>query len=156
MQITNTTKIPTERIRELIRLVRPSGISNFDVMIKNYQYSGARGNAYYAGSSYHYSRRPFVVVSIQKSEAGYPMAWKGGNGYIPHITLSREEDLLYVLAHELRHLWQKAHPKGWRIWGSRGQFSERDADAYAIKKVREYRKQAQLIVPNFSILEVKQ
>jgi hypothetical protein len=26
------------------------------------------------------------------------------------------------------------------VWGSRGQYSNRDADAYAIRKVREWRK----------------
>ncbi len=45
-----------------------------------------------------------------------------------------------VTAHELRHLWQAQHPKGWRVWGSRGQYSERDADAYAIRMLRAWRR----------------
>lgn len=144
MQLTNTTKIENEKIRELIRFARPSGISNFDVMIKNYQHFGARGRAYSKGSSYHYSNNAFIVVSISNTNQGYPYYWEGGNGYLPHLTMDRLENLLYVLAHELRHLWQGKHPKGYRVWGARGKFSERDADAYAIRKVREYRKSIQL------------
>jgi hypothetical protein len=72
MQLTNTTNIPNEKVRDLIRIARPPNISNFDVMLKNYKYAGARGRA--------------------------------------------------------------------RVWGARGQYSERDADAYAIRKVREFRK----------------
>lgn len=52
---------------------------------------------------------------------------------------NRIEALVYVLAHELRHQWQAIHPKGWRVWGARGQYSERDADAYAIKMLRNWR-----------------
>lgn len=140
MQLNNSTNIPDEKIRAFIRFTRPSGISNFDVMIKNNGHRGARGRAYTGGSSYHYSNNAFVVVSIQKTNSGYPMLWHERKGYLRHISFSREEDLLFVLAHELRHLWQKEHPRGYRVWGARGQFSERDADAYAIRKVREFRK----------------
>ena len=56
------------------------------------------------------------------------------------VTYNRKELFIHILAHELRHIWQAKHKRGWRVWGSRGQFSERDADAYAIHKVREYRR----------------
>jgi hypothetical protein len=140
MRITNTTIISDAKIRELIRFAKPSGISKFDVMLKNHSGSGVRGVAYYEGNNYHYSRRPFIVVAVQPSEEGYPRRCNGGKGYLSYLLLSRTEDVLLVLAHELRHLWQRKHPKGWRVWGARGQFSERDADAYGIRKVREYRK----------------
>jgi hypothetical protein len=62
-------------------------------------------------------------------------------GYISQLTLSREEGLVSIAAHELRHLWQKNHPgKRGKVWGAKGQYSERDADAYAIRKVREWRR----------------
>jgi hypothetical protein len=140
MRLTNTTNIPDDKVRELIAFSKPTNVTKFDVMIKNFQYAGCRGRAYTQGSSYHYSNAPFIVVSICKSENIYPFETnpkKGG--YLPHISKSREEHLLFVLAHELRHLWQVKVPKGWRVWGSKGKFSERDADAYAIRKVREYR-----------------
>lgn len=62
-------------------------------------------------------------------------------GYISHWTLSREEGLVHVIAHELRHFWQSNHSgKRGRVWSARGQYSETDADAYAIRKQREWRK----------------
>jgi hypothetical protein len=33
---------------------------------------------------------------------------------------------------------RKKSEKANRVWGVRGQFSERDADAYAIRKIREW------------------
>ena len=75
---------------------------------------------------------------------------KNTGGYINCLLLSREEAIILVMAHELRHLWQMDHRRrrtkegeaGERagVWGSRGQYSNRDADAYAIRKVREWRK----------------
>jgi hypothetical protein len=67
-----------------------------------------------------------------------------------------EEALVYVMAHELRHLWQALHPKGYRVWGARGQMSERDTDAYGLRMLRAWRRgecpaepvqQAALIAP---------
>lgn len=76
---------------------------------------------------------------------------KNTGGYINCLLLSREEAVILVMAHELRHLWQMDHRRrrgikegeggeGVGVWGSRGQYSNRDADAYAIRKVREWRK----------------
>ena len=62
-------------------------------------------------------------------------------GYIDSLLLSRTEALVNVMAHEFRHLWQKNHSgKIGKVWGAKGKFSERDADAYAIKKHREWRR----------------
>jgi hypothetical protein len=56
--------------------------------------------------------------------------------------LSREEAFVHMIAHELRHIWHKKIPKGYRVWGARGLYSDRDADAYAIRKVREWRRRS--------------
>lgn len=62
-------------------------------------------------------------------------------GYLPRPAVSgRLEMLVYLMAHELRHLWQARVPRGRRVWGARGQFSERDACAYGIQKVRAWRR----------------
>jgi hypothetical protein len=65
---------------------------------------------------------------------------KSVGGYIDCLVLSREEALVHILAHELRHFWQKNHPgRRGKVWGARGLYSDRDADAYAIRKMREWR-----------------
>lgn len=52
---------------------------------------------------------------------------------------SRREALVVLLAHELRHLWQAQTTRG-RVYGARGRFSERDADAYALQMLRRFRR----------------
>lgn len=88
----------------------------------------------------HYNERKGVwegwwsskQIGIRKGSTG---------GYIDSLFLSREEALVHIMAHELRHLWQKDHPeRRGRVWGARGQYSDRDADAYAIQKSRLWRK----------------
>lgn len=44
------------------------------------------------------------------------------------------------MAHEARHFWQHKVRKGWRVWGARGRYSEVDAEAYTIRKLREWRR----------------
>jgi len=142
MRLKNYTDIPNERIKEIIQFVRPSGISNFDVRISNLNGTTARGRAYYGGSGYHDRACPFIVVSLARREKFKRHIrhadMKGG--YLPMAIGSREEALVKVIAHELRHLWQAKVKRGYRVWGARGQFSERDADAYAIHKLREWRR----------------
>ena len=62
-------------------------------------------------------------------------------GYLDSLILSRIEAVVHVTAHELKHLWQTNHPgKRGKVWGARGRISNRDADAYAIRKTREWPK----------------
>jgi hypothetical protein len=139
MRLKNTTNLPSDLVREVIRAVRPPGICNFDVRVSN----SARccgGRAYSFGSSYHDIRRtPFIVVRVAKTDAKARHRWGGGNGYLPRVIGSRIEGLLYVMAHELRHLWQSKHSRG-KVYGSRGRFSERDAVAYALRCLRHFRR----------------
>lgn len=65
----------------------------------------------------------------------------GRGGYLPRPALGNQiEGLVFVIAHELRHLWQARVPRGRRVWNARGQFSERDADAYAYRMLRAWRR----------------
>lgn len=140
MQIKNTTDIPTDVIRDIIRKIRPPGISNFDVMVKNTTFAGA-GRCYSHGSSYHASASPFIVIRVARTDIQAQHRWHYflRGGYLPHELGSRIETLLFILAHELRHLWQAKHRKG-KVWGARGRYSERDADAYALGKLRRFRR----------------
>jgi hypothetical protein len=79
--------------------------------------------------------RTALYQSVKEKEKTF------GSGYISHLLLSRKEALISVLAHELRHYWQENHKgKRGKVWGARGAYSDRDADAYAISKVREWRR----------------
>jgi hypothetical protein len=165
MRLKNYTNISDEKIRQIIKFVRPNGISNFDIRISNSQYDLFRGRAYWAGSTYHDTGNPFIVVRVTKKENKFPyfvryISQRGSKlklnpqsgklepvsynastgGYIDHILLSREEAVVHVIAHELRHIWQAKVKRGYRVWGARGQFSDRDADAFAIRKTREWRR----------------
>ncbi len=57
------------------------------------------------------------------------------------LLATRTEGLVYIAAHELRHIWQagrKSH-RGY-FHNSRGQFSEVDTEAYALHMLRAWRK----------------
>ena len=146
MRLKNYTDIPTEKIREIIRAVRPAGISNFDVRISNLganRYvkgrNGCRGRAYTQGSGYHDRASPFIVVSLSPAISWKPYIQEPRGGYLGHAWGTRVEAMLWVIAHELRHLWQAKHTRG-KVYGSKGRFSERDADAYALQMLRRYRR----------------
>jgi hypothetical protein len=134
MKLKNYTDIPDETVRAIIRAVRPSGISNFDVRVSNGR--RFRGRAYHAGSGYHETADPFIVCAIPEREH---LIVKPRGAYLGHAMGSRIEQLIVLLSHELRHLWQSKHTRG-KVYGSKGRFSERDADAYALQMLRRYRR----------------
>lgn len=67
-------------------------------------------------------------------------------GYLPHLILSKEEKLVSIMAHELRHQWQKKRrPRSeWAYGSNNGKHTrvgvEIDASAYDIRKTREWRR----------------
>lgn len=158
MRLKNWTNIPDEKIREIISFVKPNGVANFDVQVKNT--SGLfKGRAFISWNR--------ILVKVSKDERAFPfyidrtrytthfekiqengkeiynevITKKQHGGYLNMLLLSREEALVQVIAHELRHLWQKKHQgKRGKVWGARGKFSERDADAYGIRMVRKWRR----------------
>ena len=135
MRLKNYTDIDSDLVRDLIRFVRPSGISNFDVRVSNGQ--SFRGRACWGGSGYHDRACPFIVCAIPK--VWKPCIKRGHGAYLDIAIGSKVEALVVLLAHELRHLWQATHTRG-KVWGSKGRFSERDADAYAIQMLRRFRR----------------
>jgi len=143
MRLRNTSGLPDEVVREVINFVKHSGLSKFDVMVKKSSSSFA-GMAYYKGSGFHMSADPFITLRIGP-DAKFPMKatpHKKGRGYLGAGWIcNRLEALVFVAAHEMRHLWQSKVKKGYRVWGARGQFSERDADAYGIRMLRAWRRE---------------
>jgi hypothetical protein len=138
MKLLNYTRLDSQQLRGIIRAVRPPGISNFDISFKNGQ--AHRGRAYTQGTSYHATASPLVIVALNRKER-YPCHMGGhGKGYLPITTYTLQEAAVVITAHELRHLWQSKVKRGRRVWGARGRFSERDADAYALQMLRRFRR----------------
>jgi hypothetical protein len=134
MRITNRTDLPLSLIRDVLMFAAPSGVSNYDCEITFYRgYGHLRGRAW--------PQRNRVLLRIARPQH-FPSLrvppWKGYLGQPP--LMDHVEALLFVAAHELRHLWQARIPRGYRVWGARGQYSERDADAYAWGRVRAWRR----------------
>ena len=138
----NFTDLNDTELKRLYTQMLPPGLKAHDVEIKNHGAGGGRGTAYYAGSAYHTTARPFVVVSVPKTDKASRVRRKAHDGYLPVDTGSRMEVFVYILAHELRHLWQaksKGRPRG-MVYGAKGRFSERDACAYGMQMLRRYRR----------------
>lgn len=133
----NTTPLPPHRLREIIGFVTPSGVSGFRVTVRNRSHASFNGTAAIQGSEW------WVTLSFGKY-AVYPKGPERnprGGAYLPLPWFaSVEEAVVFLAAHELRHLWQARVPRGRRVWGAKGQYSERDADAYAIRKLRAWRR----------------
>lgn len=163
MKLTNYTSVPSALLRTMIRFATPPGVSGFDITFKSTR-RGLRGRAYTHGTNYHIrnGKRPPLVVIYVPADFGaddrahrgqHPLAPGTGNprralgrkrqacrGYMPRECFTEHEELIDIIAHELRHLWQKRVATGRRVWGARGQFSERDTDAYAIGITRRWRR----------------
>jgi hypothetical protein len=136
MKIENNTKFPTELARKLIEFARPSGISKFQVRIRNTGYS-------YKGRAYTFRNRIDIFYNHKNKYPRYyhPYQLCGQKGK-KHWVANATELMLWIFAHELRHLWQaKQKNKRGYAWGSRGKFSEVDTEAYSLRKIREFRKQ---------------
>jgi len=142
-RVRNYTDLDSALVREMVAFARPAQVRKFDVEVKNHGRVGYRGRAYVHGTQYHDRwAQPLIVVSVQKLRMGrFTNPRDAHGGYLPMPRMTREEAVLVVLAHELRHLWQREVPKGWRVWGARGQYSERDADAYALRTLRRWRRE---------------
>jgi hypothetical protein len=138
MRLKNYTSLETDWLRKAVAAVKPSNVTNFDISIKNSS-NGNKGKAYWNGCSFHSTRSPLVTIGLA-SRTRFPYRTAKGNGYIQFTLYTLREVAVFIIAHELRHLWQAKVKKGWRVWGARGQFSERDADAYAIRMTRAYRR----------------
>jgi hypothetical protein len=149
MKIQNTTDISNKRIRQMIDFVKPNSVaSKFTIRVTNgsTEYVGkayTEGLGSWAKKSEDYDR-PHVIARIGKKDMFPHRSWahtKPKGGYISSLILTREEALVQIIAHELRHLWQRTHKgKRGKVWGARGWYSDRDADAYAISKTREWRR----------------
>jgi hypothetical protein len=133
-RIINKTTIPTEVIRDVIRFTRPPGIKSFTVTVRPYRnYWKGRGSG-------------CGITVWLNPDAKYPRRWqesyqigqhRGRYFYLASFT----ECMIRLFAHELMHTRQgQKGPMRGRVWGARGRYSEIETQAWAIKKLREYRR----------------
>jgi hypothetical protein len=99
------------------------------------------------------------VVYFPKFREGFKVVKRGfEREYLGKLLLNPFEDLISILAHELRHVWQDdsiwqcdkvieidektemIKPRCGSIWGTKHLTDERDANAFAIKIVRMWRR----------------
>lgn len=157
MQLTNKTNIPDKKIRKIIEFVKLKGVSKFNVLIQNcrnhltagsYQKGGQYRRVYYVDTisfnnllsiGLQRYKNTQIVAKIWQHENDFPVRVKANGNYLSYILLSREEALVHVLAHELRHAWQTEQSLS-RVWSANDKQSEQDCDAYAIRKTREWRR----------------
>lgn len=161
----NTTDFTEYQIAEMLTSALPGAVPNFDLTVSNRHADRYRGTCYPYGCSLRDDPdKPLIIARVTADESAFPLwtvdaptaetdqergrrrlAAESGRrvrrrGYIRMLLRNREECLLYILAHELKHLKQRDIKSGW-IWGSRGKrYSERDADAFAIRVVRAWRR----------------
>ncbi len=176
-KLRNSTDLPDSLIREVIDFVRPNGVRNIDVYVENRRH---------AGSALAHTRG-YVTVGVG-SEERFPvrMNWnvaKGGYCFDDWVRF-REEMLVVLMAHEMRHQWQFGRGQSfnemvrrnakqgyisYNLYGGsvrkvrrspsrrrRGQKGgrERDADIYAQRLLREWRR-AHPIEPFWGAAEVE-
>jgi hypothetical protein len=141
VRLTNATALDAETIRDIVRFVCPPGVTGYDLEVTDTRPSAGRRCPYNGRAWCGRSWRVLARVGPAKLFPMAPQPPRRSN-YLPGPYIAdRTEALVFILAHELRHLWQARIPRGRRVWGARGQYSERDADAYAIKMLRAWRRE---------------
>lgn len=166
VNIRNTTSFTEDQISEMLTSALPGVVPDFDLTVSNRHTDRYHGTCYPYGCNLRKDPdKPLIIARVTADDTAFPMwtvdpgiadqdeedlglrrlAAEGSRrlrrrGYIRTLLRSRQECLLYILAHELKHLKQRDSKSGW-IWGSRGKrYSERDADAFAIRVVRAWRR----------------
>lgn len=136
MKIRNTNNLLSiEEVRRLFEFVRLPGCEKVTIKTKNTRHT-------YGGRAMLSDR--VLVAKVNSNPAKYPCflepyqygQLKGHKYWVANPV----EAMLYILAHEARHFWQHGmkNRRGY-AWGSRGRYSEIDAEAYAIRMLRKWR-----------------
>lgn len=134
MRITkNTTDIPNERLRELIRLAC-KGINTTGVIldVRNSSNVSATGRIWSAGRGwmgwYRKWVRARVVISLPRKEPCNIYIRRHGKGIITLMGQTREAAFVKILAHEIYHHRQRQQHK---------HFAQAACDSFAFKKLLE-------------------
>ena len=143
MRVKNTSSYPTDRVKEILRFafrgVKDAGV---EVHVKGSS-RGARGYAYGGIPSIANvakDARYLVTIGLAKDRDLFPkQTWgtKSIEKLFPEgIPLENWEDILvYIGAHEARHIWQYQRR---RRTGKRGK-GEYDADKFSYRRLNDWR-----------------
>lgn len=138
MRFKNTTNVPDSLLREVIRFACPSSVTNFSIWFKR---AGGGKRIFFAGRAYCGQNK--VSIRIPKWERlakPYTGCMREKQGYRPWVSITFEEALVAIVAHELRHLAQHKNPRLYRQTPyARGQYSELDCDTYANEMILKWR-----------------
>lgn len=142
MKIKNTTDIPTETLRRIIRFCLPENVDlPGRVRLTNSRHAyGGRYSATFHGDVLlrigATKKYPTRIRPYQYAQHRGRKVWVG----------SRLEGVVYLAAHELRHHWQgkgrmrnSFFPTGY-VRNAKGKWSEVDTEAYAIHTLRAWRR----------------
>lgn len=150
-KVTNKTSIPLDDIHTAILFTSPKGITNFTVSVY------PTDKHIWTAHSYPFKPIPSVKFSFQEEEILFPQMSNtrsaASAGYSPMCLLKNKHELLiYLFAHELRHIWQAKVSKRDFFAGKVGKYidesgteqltryhMERDACQYAKKMLERYR-----------------
>lgn len=159
MKIINRTHYPMSMLREIAEFARPKKLKTITIEFRYTRTSIGRGH--YTKKLINGRKHKWAVVNIPRDyrDHHFPNKWVYGEqrtmgkrlGYLNHLQLDLEELILHITAHELRHARQHEQNKIHWVYGTKytkemyGNTEtlyarERDADAYAIRTVRKWRR----------------
>lgn len=144
------------KLREMIDFARPPGISKFVIIFRSARRSHGKASSLFDEEKRVW--RPLVTIWLNKKQR-YPfentrLPSERDTGYLPYSAANEDEFLIRIIAHELRHLWQRKHMSGhgWQTDGFKRfvrkdrltrKFTkaakERDAENYALKVLEDWR-----------------
>lgn len=142
--IINQTRLSDAKLRQIIKFVAPKGIKLPQIIIQEAK------NPWIIDGGYHpYDETPAECYLKIAKYTNFPFEMEvtkkeKKKGYLGGFKLkNKEEALVYLLGHELRHCYQHQYPNTPRMGIRKHRYSESDADIYAIKKLYEWRKRKQ-------------
>lgn len=141
--IIKNVRLPKTKIEKIICFVTPKGLKLPAIIIKPARGEWLIDGIYYANDHEillkvaKYSDFPFKMTVSKKEKK---------KGYMDGFSLkNKQEALVYLLAHEIRHVWQAKHPTAKRMGRRKNKYSESDADIYAVNKLNQWRENKKFI-----------
>ena len=143
MKLLNTTAINDNLLHQIIRYCQPKGVYLKD--IRKFAFKNSKRG--YSG--YYYNSKCISIMVPKPTKYQRPNVRVQRQGYLASTHYTWIDELIYIIAHEMRHMWQ--HNNAWKTpreikrirhyqMGTNAKLIEVDASLYGIRKMREYRK----------------